>query len=385
MQVQIVRASTRHRALAEAKRVIGPDPLVLSVRRRTGGAGEEWEAIVARDTPEPLLTSSGPSLGDPAVPEGGSRWEEVERFRLELSDFRERMKQGRAPHTELLTLAHRLTQLESDLAATALKEEKISARWAPLVRRLESAGYPRVEALRLVFSISGSTGDSEANIPDGRIREVVADGVEVAPAEERLDPGLVVFIGGAGVGKTTLAAKLAADLALGGGASPILGVLRPRKGVGLETVRRCASALDIDFVEVSTPRELAVLSQRSLEGPVILDSPSVNPLDESGVTELKEMLSLVPNAEVHTVVSTCYGEGEVSRAVDAFAWAPKRRLSATHLDEAPYVGRVMAAATRSRIPIGYLSLGPRIPDDLARPGLDSLVDSVLRPEGGAAL
>jgi flagellar biosynthesis GTPase FlhF len=40
----------------------------------------------------------------------------------------------------------------------------------------------------------------------------------------------------------------------------------------------------------------------------------------------------------------------------------------------------MATASRSRVPIGYLSLGPRIPDDLARPGVESLVDSVLQPE-----
>jgi flagellar biosynthesis GTPase FlhF len=54
------------------------------------------------------------------------------------------------------------------------------------------------------------------------------------------------------------------------------------------------------------------------------------------------------------------------------------------LDEAPFPGRVLAASAKTGVPIGYLSLGPRIPDDLARPGLDGLVDSVLRPREGLA-
>ncbi|MEO1232986.1 MAG: hypothetical protein AAFZ18_29250 [Myxococcota bacterium] len=388
MQVQIVRASTRHRALAEARRLIGPDPLVLSVRRRPGSrGGEEWEAIVARDTPEPfVVTPEEPAPEAPA--ELSPDRSELEGLRREIAGLRESLGSGRSASTELLTLAHRLTQLEGQLAASALRGEDISPRWAPLVRRLEAAGYPRTEALRIVQSVDLPTEESSPD-PDwsaysARIRQVLAEGIEVAPANERLEPGLVVFAGSAGVGKTTLAAKLAADLSLGGAASPTLGVLKPRKGVGLETVRRCAGALGIDFVEVTAPEQLTELASRSKAAPVILDSPAINPLDDRALGSFREFLAAAPSAEVHAVVSACYGDGELSRSLDAFSWAPKRRVSATHLDEAPYVGRVMAAASRARVPIGYLSLGPRIPDDLARPGIESLVDSVLQAEGAFA-
>lgn len=389
MQVQIVRASTRHRALAEARRLIGPDPLVLSVRRRPGSrGGEEWEAIVARDTPEPVLPAAAaprPESGEAAPePAPAQAWSELERFRSELADFRASLSRGRLQNSELMALAHRLSHLEGALLETSLRGRELPERWAPLARRLEEAGYPRADALRVVQQVESSVDDDATQDWkqfDGRIRDAILDGVRVAPTEERIQPGLVVFTGGAGVGKTTMAAKLAADLCLGGAASPVLGMIKPRKGVGLETVRRCAAALGIEFVEVRDKQQLGTLAERAVDAPVILDTPSINPLNEVGLKGLEELLTGAPSAEVHTVVSACYAENDLDRAVEAFAWAPKRRLSATHLDEAPYVGRVMAAAGRSGIPIGYLSLGPRIPDDLARPGLDSLVDSVLQAEG----
>ncbi|MBX2811639.1 MAG: hypothetical protein KTR25_07510 [Myxococcales bacterium] len=369
--------------MAEAKRLLGPDPLILSVRRRRGEQGQgEWEAIVARESPERLITDNEGRKNEGSQSADGGF--DVEGLRSELAEFRRYLGQGESSSPQLLSLAHRLSELEGALVASALKGSAISERWVPLVRRLEQAGYPRVEAVRLVSSLE-TNFDSDAavdhQILDGRVRSLLSDGVTVAPARERLEPGLVVFMGGAGVGKTTLAAKLAADLALGGASSPVLGVLKPRQGLSLETIRRCSAALGIEFVEVDSIELVSELADRASENPVILDSPAVNPLDKNSICEFRHLLSAAPEAELHSVVSTCYDDGEFSKAIDAYSWAPKRRISATHLDEAPYVGRVMSAAARSGVPIGYFSLGPRIPDDLSRPVLDSLVDSVLRLEG----
>ncbi|NJK88860.1 MAG: hypothetical protein HC923_05275 [Myxococcales bacterium] len=49
MQVQIVTAATRQGVLEEARRRLGADPLVLSVKRRKDGAKVAWEAVVAKE------------------------------------------------------------------------------------------------------------------------------------------------------------------------------------------------------------------------------------------------------------------------------------------------------------------------------------------------
>jgi len=216
------------------------------------------------------------------------------------------------------------------------------------------------------------------------LRQLLAEGVEMAPASERVRPRLVVFAGGAGVGKTTMAAKLAADLRLGGAPPPVLGVLRPRPGLGTEAIRRCAATLGVEFLEAVEPDELSSLWERSERQPIILDSASINPRCERDVEDLGEMLRAVPDTEVHAVIPAGHGADDFSRTLGAFSCFPRVRLTVTRLDEAPFPGRILTASAKTGVPIGYLSLGPRIPDDLARPGIEGLVDSVIRPVEGKA-
>ena len=379
MQVQIVRASTRHKVLNEARRTLGPDPLVLAVRRQPiAGSDEfEWEAVVARETPAAVPTRMSPPNGTPKA---------VAELRRELMEARRRQDGG--SNTELLDLARRLTQLESEVLSGLLEGRSLPGSWLPLIERLDASGYPKADALRLIHGVEKTLpGEASENVHEafGRIRRALSEIVDVAPVEERVTPGLVVFCGGAGVGKTTLAAKLAADLCLGGMQKPLLGVVLPRRGVGVETLRRCARTLSIEFAEVTTPEAFAALERRAIEHPVILDSCSVNPLDGERLRALHETFGRSVAAEIHTVVPATYGSQDFDTALSAFGCIGAKRLSVTRLDEAPYVGRVLAAAGRAKVPIGYVSQGPRIPDDLVRPSLDALLNAVLSTEVIASL
>lgn len=378
MQVQIVRGSTRHKVLSEARRTLGPDPLILAVRRqpKEGSDDFEWEAVVARETPAAPQTGSasftGPARGLAAL-------------RRELKAAQQ--QNGSIEKTELIDLARRLAQLESEVLAGLLEGRALPQSWVPLLDRLDASGYPKGDALRLIQAVEKrheAPGDDLSHAYQS-LRVALGAQVEVAPCEERVAPGLVVFCGGAGVGKTTLAAKLAADLCLGGSRRPVLGVLMPRRGVGVETLRRCARTLNIDFEEVGASESLVELATHAVEHPVILDCASVNPRDEKGLAELKSILRAAPTAEIHTVVPATFAPRDFDTALSAFGAIGAKRLSVTHLDEAPYVGRVLAAAGRASVAIGYVSQGPRIPDDLVRPSLDALLNAVLSTEVVASL
>ncbi len=380
MQVQIVRASTRHKVLNEARRTLGPDPLVLAVRRhfKEGSEDEfEWEAVVARETPEAVSAPAPKRNGTPRA---------VADLRRELAAMRNR-DDGSA-NTALLDLARRLAQLESEVLSGLLEGRALPRSWLPLIERLDAAGFPKADALRLIQGIEieeQTTPGNEVRHAFVQVRNALRCLVDVAPAGERIDPGLVVFCGGAGVGKTTLAAKLAADLCLGGMRRPILGIVLPRRGVGIETLRRCSRTLGVDFLEIADHEDFAAVAERAEEHPVILDSSSVNPRDESGLRTLRRTFEAVSKAEIHTVVPATYGSQDFDTALSAFAFVGAKRLSVTRLDEAPYVGRVLAAAGRAKVPIGYVSQGPRIPDDLIRPSLDALLNAVLSTEVVASL
>ena len=379
MQVQIVRAATRHKVLSEAKRLLGPDPLVLAVRRqpKEGSEDFEWEAVVARETPAAIPTPRPQASGTPKA---------VAALRREL--LAAKQEDGGGPNTALLDLARRLSQLESEVLSGLLEGRSLPASWLPLIERLDASGYPKADALRLIQGVEAGGLQLAASTKAQaflKVREALQETVQVAPTEERIRPGVVVFCGGAGVGKTTMAAKLAADLCLGGMERPVLGVVHPRRGVGVETLRRCARTLDIEFAEVQTAESLLGLCERTLAHPVILDCSSVNPRDQAGLAYLKDTLSCVPMAEIHAVVPASYGAQDFDTALSAFSAIGAKRLSVTRLDEAPYVGRILAAAGRAKLAIGYVSQGPRIPDDLVRPSMDALLNAVLSTEVVASL
>ncbi len=380
MQVQIVRAPTRHKVLIEAKRRLGPDPLILSVRKQPTKEGEgfEWEAVVARETPATTKSPSNESQG--AI----KTIEELKALRGRLEGFQASPGSGGASLSDLLSIARRLTSLEANLLSQVLSDRGLSKSWQPLLDRLVKAGYPRADALRILKEADGGRGTKidQKTLCRGD-REIISQNVAVASAEERINPGLVVFVGGAGVGKTTLAAKLAADLCLGGSKRPVLGSLKPKKGAAVETLKRCAQALDIEFSVIQDERGLVRLAERSESTPVILDCATVNPRCESDLSALRSTLGVVPSAEVHSVAPANLSAEDFDTTLSAFSWAGAKRLSVTKLDESPFVGRFMAAAARARVPIGYISRGPQIPDDLVRPGLESLMDAVFTAEGVA--
>jgi hypothetical protein len=390
MQVQVVRAATRQLALSEARRRLGPDPLVLAVRRQpaTDGNGFEWEAVVARDTPAPQIATP------PSPPAKTTVLAEVDALRLDLATIagaqgarpRGADLAGASTH-DLLAIARRLSQLETGLLETLLAGKQLAAHWVPLLDRLDGAGYPRAEAIALLQQVEAKSPAKrdgttlEPAMLHRRFRHALASSVAVAPAEERVRPGLVVFVGSSGVGKTTLSAKLVADLCLGGSRRPVIGAILPKGSTGTDTLKRAARALDIEYTEVTDSTQLLRLAERAHQVPVVLDAASVNPRSDQGLEELRKLLGAAPSAEIHAVVPASHSLSDFAVSTSAFGLVGAKRLAVTRLDEAPMVGRVLAAATAARMPISYVSQGPRIPDDLVRPALESLLDAVLANEG----
>ena len=469
MNVHVIRASSRHQLLINARRRVGPEALILSVREGTSkdGQGKEWEAVVAKEESQPKQEGSRKrrkpqkrkaaqsarrtktkAKAEPSAPNGtraratektstynrvgnahdsdtqpvrkaprlkerrkarpaaevldfsahrkkgtGSSASSIETLRREIAEYIRSGFSGDAPPApELLYMARRLTQIEDDILTRSFGGEGLSAEAMPVLRSLQQSGYPEADALRVIQRANRSLSDSSSALIDpntsallGEVRTIIANKIRVATVRERTAPGMVVFVGAAGVGKTGLAAKLAADLCLGGAHRPILGVLQPKRAMGVAMVRRYAEHLGIDFAKVSDSRQLASLIDASADRPVILDSSAISPMNTKELQNLRRLLRQAPRAEIHTVVPATYGVQDLETAIESFSNVGATRISVTRLDEAPFVGRVVSAAERSQLPIGYLSRGTRIPDDLIRPKVDSLLNAVFHQHSMTAV
>ena len=379
MHVRIVRAASKEQALADAKAVMNGDPLILSVRRATDEDGQgEWEVVVAQDPQdvdtELAAVESDDSQGSSIISDLDSCFVKIRRLLAKES----------VGSKELNSIAYYLAELEQRTNYWANGQETTISVSSTL-DQLTKAGYPKEQARQLVSCwVDGGEFDIENEQDEqAAIVDLFAQEIPVAPTEERVSPGIVLFSGPSGVGKTALATKLAADLCLGGATVPKLAVVYPKKGLGLEMMRKCASTLGISLLEIRTPEELLQLKEGSAQQTCIIDTPAINPMQISSLESIREVVECIPDAELHVVIPASYSDDDFDLVLNTYAWSNQRRLSVTHLDESPFIGRAVAAASRAKVPIGYLSLGTRIPDDLSRPSKRLLASSVLSGEGGA--
>ncbi len=413
MHVQVIKAQSRRKLLSETRRLLGPDALILSVRKEPGPKpGEfEWEAVVGMDhndgefasnvvkkLPLPehrpprleLITDVQPPSPPPVTKRDLSpvvihpAAQKLMEVRSSLVQQLDTVSESSGQNTdELLRMGQRLAQLESDLLTNLMQELDIPIRFVPVLRDLYSSGYPEGEALRLLSMVRHHT-DGNNDIEMARfkscLRKVIAREVKVANTLHDSEPGISVFVGSSGAGKSAMAAKLAADLRVRKDIRPVLGVLKPDRAIGVALMRRYADCLDLDFVQIRTRMQLEHLVEMAEHTRVILDTPGISPFDERRLRGLKKTLVDIPRADVHTVVSNTMGQTDLLSALESFAHIGVQNFAVTRLDEAPYPGRVLTAAARSGLALSYLSNGTQIPDDLIRPRLKNLLSSVMEPK-----
>jgi flagellar biosynthesis protein FlhF len=420
MNVQVIKAPSRRTLLSKAKRHVGPDALILSVRKMRTDEPDVfvWEAVVATEdqlaeengTPDiqtevnveadstvpdsPALPKGVPEAaakGLPSVavkvPSGDIKSEKPEGSFKELrGEIAQKIETRNTPmqqhDPELIRIAQRLAHLESDMLSDMLRDLQLPMHLVPVLNTLYAAGYPEGDALRLVAGAQELyRKDTTIDLAHfcASVRQMIANELPIAPKQDS-NQGMRVFVGSSGVGKTALAIKLAAELSFNEGHRPIIGIVQPKRAISVAMVRRYAEHLGCNFVQVRSAQQFAELEELAHVRPVILDSSPVNPMDHQGLRQLKGILDLAPQAEVHAVVPATYSAQDIKMALDAFSVAGANRFSATRLDESPFIGRVLSASAQTGMPLGLLSNGPRIPDDLMKPQINRLLDSVFHPQ-----
>jgi flagellar biosynthesis protein FlhF len=180
------------------------------------------------------------------------------------------------------------------------------------------------------------------------------------------DGGRVALIGCTGAGKTTTLAKIAVRWVLKHGVSDLALVAADSVRIGahgeLQSLGQMLGA------PVYTPDNLgglaALLAQLTRFRLVLIDTPGTSVRDphlSATLAVLGNSASMLQSALVLPANSQL---GALDEAVSRFAPANPRCCVLTKLDEAASLGGVLSVLMRTRLPIGYLSEGQRVPEDL---------------------
>jgi flagellar biosynthesis protein FlhF len=365
MKLKRYQARDMREALRQVRQELGPDAVILSTIDAAGGV-----EVVAADDSDGVVQASALA----AVPTTGAI-----------------PVRAALPHRLSTPVLHEASNesLSAEIRSMrALLERRLQAlSWNDFTRRdprrarlhtdLMELGFGHEHAASIAQSLPPGLEDAEpTGVADGAqtadvYSSVIAPRIHTLPLARMLN-GPVALIGPAGVGKSTLMAKLAVRGVVEHGAESIgiisVGDDRPdASSLCLSIGRLLGIATHIALTSESCLEQAQVWSRRRL---ILIDTKGLVPDSQHGLQALRSSasrslsLAMVLSASSQVEVNDRYLAQCADLAPDMLVY--------TRLDEAQQLGGMLSTLISSQRPLAALSDGPRIPEDLQSARSDDL-------------
>ncbi|HVZ37932.1 MAG TPA: hypothetical protein VHI13_01550 [Candidatus Kapabacteria bacterium] len=256
-----------------------------------------------------------------------------------------------------------------------MRSEQVASLPAPyrrLFSHLIANDFERRYAASLVRAIHQTNGTRDLPQEDlyaAAAREIDADlerWNEALPSVQRRGPGerpyVVALVGASGAGKTTLMYKLAVRGVLNQGLRVKIVSSDTYKIGSVEGVQTIADILSVPFGIAFEPAEVEAQIESGDTDLVILDTAGRS--DRPSREELAGFLAAARADETHLVLPATMSQRALQETAALFLGERLSCVSFTKLDEAPSLGGMISSGRWIGLPMGYVSTGTAIPDDL---------------------
>lgn len=364
MKIKTYLARDMRQALRQIGEEQGPDAIILSTTE-TGDGVEVTVAIEAdaamAEVPSPvavaddalagrqfadLLAQAGAAAGGIAVPAPTTNAADPQ-LREELRSMRH-------------LLEWQLAQLSwNDLTRRA-------PSLAELLKELTQMGVASTLATDLLAELPAGLA------PDDAQRRALAHLARrlAVTGDELLDHGgRVAFVGPTGVGKTTGIAKLAARWVMRHGPRDIALVSMDNQRFGAhEQLRVLGRLLGVECYTLENPADLPQLLRRMpAQRLLLIDTAGISARDPDLSARAIALSEIARQTQLSIWLTLSAGaqSGVLEESLHRFAQFDPQAVMLTKLDEAASLGGALSALAAAKLPVSYVSEGPRIPEDLA--------------------
>jgi len=260
---------------------------------------------------------------------------------------------------QVVEIRKTLEELMSGLAVARCVERP------PAIERLVRNGVPE--------TIVGSVLP-DADIQPDRALEAIADRIRCAGGLKcDRNQVRVALIGPTGVGKTTTAAKLAAQYSLMHKKKVALVTLDTYRIGAVEQLAAYARIMNVPMeVALSTEDGEALVAKHADKDLIIIDTVGRSQRNGEQISELDSFLKATQPTEVHLVLSASADSAARREAVTSFGRLGLDRLILTKLDECPQTGCILELAVTALLPFSYVTYGQDVPNDIAVADSNSL-------------
>jgi len=373
MQVHTFLAESVADAVAQIRETLGPDAVVLNVRRLPAeGLARLWQKPrieVLAHVPEKTIAPTPFMAPTPAPTQA---LDEVQlsalaELRAEMREMRDSInKPASNPFIvpPLATVAKVPdVQPKEHVAAPNITpdaprpEKNDHGDWR-IGSLLEQTGLSPVHAERLVADLCARHGEAA---PVSFSEEIdLAKQALIArwkSASTKVS-GPHVFVGAPGAGKTTALCKWLAQISLVEG--------RPAAVWRLDGhIANTAESLSVFAEILGVPVErCAPINNEAPDADVwFVDLPGVNPQDTAAMAQLKQRIASIPGAQVHLVLNAAYETSLLLAQARAFSALPIQDVIVTHLDEEPRWGKLWNLTLGTNCTLRFLAAGQNIPGE----------------------
>ena len=338
----------------------------------------------------------GPAVDEAVTPDVDDMEARLASLRKEIRGLREDLR-AEEFESSRDALVDQLEGVREILAAYSLKAVGSTSDWflnvldgadvrGNLANLIAEEARSRFEAM-MPTRLHDPSSAAGISIQSEALVNVITEALQAKRYQGPQKRQVMTLVGPTGVGKTTTLAKIAAHTSL---------VRKKRVGListdtyrvgAVEQLRHYADLIGVPMEVASTASEFAYAVSRFKNYDLILvDTAGRNPGDDSQVPSLIELFGDV-SVEVHLALSVSTRRYEVADILERFKPLNPEAVVLTKCDEASVFGAVLNAVLGGGLPISYVTMGQRVPEDIARPRpamlAQKLVDTVLeyaRPE-----
>jgi flagellar biosynthesis protein FlhF len=359
MQIHSFIADSAADAVAQIRAQLGPEAVVLNVRKVAGeGLSRLWQKprieVLAHlpEQPAPVLNAV----------------DALAELREELAAIRNRVDSRTVAPLPKVEMPPEPILPEPVFMASTVEDSKPSSTWR-IAKYLENTGLLPLHAQRVVDRLCARHGENPPTELAKELNVTRALLAELWPASRaQIESRVHLFIGAAGVGKTTCVCKWLAQSVLVEGRTAHVWRLDGRTANTAESLSVYCEILGVPLERLASPSGVPA----GVES-LFIDVPGVNWTDASAVQDLARLMAVLPPAQVHLVLNTAYEVPVLMAQVRAFSALPITDLIFTHLDEEARWGKIWNFVFGTNYTPGFLSAGQNVPGDFFSASVEKIL------------
>lgn len=347
-------------AIQQAKSELGSEAMLVDAKSLAAQSGNRArvEVIFAAPTQAP---AAPPVISTPIVPMPSRRPAAVadqaafQRFRGGLTSLLTALNDAPGNgHLEEIEFGPGAT----DWLAARLASAEISR---PLIGQLLANDFT-------VSTDSKSPETLAASLLEARIAQ---------PTDVATEARRIALVGPTGGGKTSVTAKLAYQLGIEKGISPLVLSLDNIKIGASDQIGRLCRLLGVAFHAIENPGELRiVLEENEHRRLILIDTPGLHAGYPYLAADLAACMAGTVPVERHLVIPAPARSATMETWLDQAEALSIGHLLFTRMDETELFGPIWSVAAARKIPLSWMSLGPRIPEDLEPANVPRLCSTI---------